>query len=60
MKRIMTLALAVLMIAGCALSFASCSKQDLYFGKSFTPADDQMSVLLALNAKTIDVGVMDR
>jgi polar amino acid transport system substrate-binding protein len=59
MKRILTLALAVLMIAGCALSFASCSKQDLYFGKSFTPADDQMSVLLSLNAKTIDVGVMD-
>ena len=59
MKRILTLARAVLMIAGCVMSFASCSKQDLYFGKSFTPADDQMSVLLALNAKTIDVGVMD-
>ncbi|MBE6701918.1 MAG: transporter substrate-binding domain-containing protein [Ruminococcaceae bacterium] len=59
MKRILTIALAVLMIAGCVLSFASCSKQELYFGKSFTPADDQMGVLLALNAKTIDVGVMD-
>jgi len=59
MKRILTIALAVLMIAGCVLSFASCSNEDLKFGKSFTPAEDQMSVLLALNAKTIDVGVMD-
>ena len=59
MKRILTIALAVLMIAGCVLSFASCSKEDLKFGKSFTPAEDQMSVLMALNAKTIDVGVMD-
>ena len=59
MKRILTLALAVLMIAGCVMSFASCSKQDLYFGKSFTPLDGQMDVLVGLNAKTIDVGVMD-
>ena len=59
MKRILTLALALLMIAGCAFSFASCSKQELYFGKSFTPLDAQMDVLIALNAKTIDVGVMD-
>ena len=59
MKRILTVALAVLMIAGCVLSFASCSKQELYFGKSFTPMEDQTAVLLGLNAKTIDVGVMD-
>ncbi len=60
MKKILTLALAILMVAGCALSFASCSGNDeIYFGKSFTPMDGQMDVLIGLNAKTIDVGVMD-
>ena len=59
MKRIITLALAVLMIAGCALTFASCSKYEMKFGKDFAPQDSQMDVLLALNAKSIDVGVMD-
>ncbi len=29
------------------------------FGKSFSPLDSQMDVLVALNAKTIDVGIMD-
>ena len=60
MKKILTLALAILMIAGCAFSFASCGGIDeLYFGKSFSPLDGQMDVLIGLNAKTIDVGVMD-
>ena len=59
MKRILTIALAVLMIAGCVLSFASCSGENLKFGKSFSPLDSQMDVLTALNAKSIDVGVMD-
>ena len=59
MKRIVTLALAVLMIAGCALSFASCSKYEMKFGKDFSALDTQMDVLLQLNAKSIDVGVMD-
>ncbi len=59
MKRLLTLALAVLMIAGCALTFASCSKYEMKFGKDFAPQSSQMDVLLALNAKSIDVGVMD-
>ena len=61
MKRLLTLALAVLMIAGCAISFASCggSNYDMKFGKDFSPLDSQMDVLLQLNAKSIDVGVMD-
>ncbi len=59
MKKILTLVLAVLMIAGCAVSFASCSGQQLYFGASFSPLDGQMDVLIGLNAKSIDVGVMD-
>lgn len=59
MKKILSMALAVLMIAGCALSFASCQKQELNFGKSFSALDSQMDVLLQLNAESIDVGVMD-
>ena len=59
MKKILVLALALLMMATCAVSFASCSKQELNFGKSFTAIDDQVNVLLQLNAKSIDVGVMD-
>ncbi len=59
MKKLVTLMLAVLMIAGCALSFASCSEYDMKFGKDFAPQNSQMDVLLALNAGSIDVGVMD-
>ena len=59
MKRILTLALAILMVFTSIVSLASCSKQNLNFGKSFTPMDGQMDVLVGLNAKTIDVGVMD-
>ena len=59
MKRILTFVLAVLMIAGCALTFASCSEYEMKFGKDFAPQSSQMDVLLALNAKSIDVGVMD-
>ena len=59
MKKIVTLMLALLMIAGCAFSFTSCQKQELKFGKSFSALDSQMDVLLQLNASSIDVGVMD-
>ena len=59
MKKILALALALLMMATCAFTFASCSKQELNFGKSFTAIDAQVDVLLQLNAKSIDVGVMD-
>ena len=59
MKKILALALALLMMATCVISFASCSKYDMKFGKSFTPIDSQVNVLLQLNSKMIDVGVMD-
>ena len=59
MKRILTLALAVLMIAGCVATLASCSKYEMKFGEDFAPQSSQMDVLLSLNAKSIDVGVMD-
>ena len=59
MKKILALALAVVMLIGCTAAFTSCSDADLKFGKSFSPLDSQMDVLIGLNAKTIDVGVMD-
>ena len=59
MKKLLTLALAILMVVTCVATLASCSKQELNFGKSFKPLDSQMDVLVGLNAKTIDVGVMD-
>ena len=59
MKKILALVLAVLMVATCVVSFASCSKYEMKFGKSFSPIDSQVNVLLQLNSKMIDVGVMD-
>ncbi len=62
MKKIIALVLAVVTIACCALSFTSCNKEEdnnLEFGSEFTPLESQMDVLLKLNAKSIDVGVMD-
>ena len=60
MKKILALALAVLMIAACTLSFASCGKKDeLNFGKEFRALTAQVDVLFQLKNKSIDVGVMD-
>ncbi len=58
MKKIFSLLLVAVMLVACILSFASCG-QKLNFGKKYKPAQDQVSVLFELNAKTIDVGVMD-
>ena len=56
MKKILCLALALVM---CALAFVGCSKSDLKFGKEYRALDAQMDVLVQLNAKSIDVGIMD-
>ena len=56
MKKIICLALALIM---CLFVLASCSKQETKFGKEYRPLSAQMDVLLQLNAKNIDVGVMD-
>ena len=56
MKKIVALTLALLMLV---FALASCSKYEPKFGKSFTPLNSQMDVLLQLNAESIDVGVMD-
>ncbi len=61
MKKIITLVLCVAMLCSACLAFTSCggSKYETKFGKDFSPVNSQMDVLLQLNAKSIDVGVMD-
>lgn len=58
MKKILAIALAMLMLVGAALSFTSCGEK-LQFGKKYTPLSAQMDVLAQLNSKSIDVGIMD-
>ncbi len=59
MKKIISLVLALLMMAGALFTFASCGANDLNFGKEYSPLKAQMDVLLQLNTKSVDVGVMD-
>jgi len=58
MKKILALALALLLLVGATISFTSCGEK-LQFGKKYTPLSAQMDVLAQLNSKSIDVGVMD-
>ena len=60
MKKIISFALVLLMLLGAVGTLSSCgSKQELFFGKEYRALTGQMDVLLQLNAKSIDVGVMD-
>ena len=60
MKKILSLLLAAMMLVGSVFALGSCGdKYELNFGEEFTPLESQMDVLLKLNAKSIDVGVMD-
>ncbi len=56
MKKFLGIALALVM---CVCVLASCSNQELKMGKEYRPLDAQMDVLVQLNAKSVDVGVMD-
>ena len=59
MKKILALILTVATLVTGAFALTSCGdKYDLNFGEEFTPLESQMDVLLKLNAKSIDVGVM--
>ena len=58
MKKILALALALLMLVGASLSFTSCGEK-LQFGKKYSALSAQMDVLAQLNSKSIDVGIMD-
>ena len=60
MKKIISLALAAIILVTSVFALASCGpKYEPKFGKAFSPVNSQMDVLLQLNAKSIDVGVMD-
>jgi len=56
MKKLLCLLLALVM---CTFALVSCGNDDLQFGKEYRALSGQMDVLLQLNAKSIDVGVMD-
>ena len=60
MKKIISLVLVAVILVTSMFALASCGpKYDTNFGKDFSPVSSQMDVLLQLNAKSIDVGVMD-
>ena len=60
MKKIIALTLALLMMVGALFMFAGCGQnKELNFGKEYSPVKSQMDVLLQLNTKSVDVGVMD-
>ncbi len=56
MKKLLTLALALLMALG---ALVACSGDELNFGAEYVAAEAQIDVLTQLNAKSVDVGVMD-
>lgn len=58
MKRILTIALSALLICAALLTLASCGKK-IRFGKEYVAASSMVDVLMQLNAKSIDVGIMD-
>ena len=59
MKKIVSLILALALCLCVMLSFTSCGGEELNFGKEYKAIKSQVDVLLELNAKSIDVGVMD-
>ena len=59
MKKIVSLILALALCLGAMLSLTSCGGEELNFGKEYKAIKSQVDVLLELNAKSIDVGVMD-
>ena len=59
MKKILSLVLALIMMVSAVFVLSSCGQDKLNFGKEYRELSAQMDVLLQLNAKSIDVGVMD-
>lgn len=58
-KRILTIALILVLVLSLGVFLSSCGKQKLLIGKEYIAATNQISVLTELKAKTVDVGVMD-
>lgn len=60
MKRILTLALAVVMMLGCVATFTACSEDDkLNFGKELVPVGSQLDALNGLLKGDADIAVID-
>ena len=60
MKKILSLMLALVICVGSLFALVGCGGPELYFGKEYRDLDSQMDVLLQLNTKSVDVGVMDK
>ncbi len=58
MKKILSLLLVTAMLC-CALCMSACGGDDLNFGKEYIASTKQVDLLFKLNAKQIDVGIMD-
>ena len=59
MKKILCLALALIMTLSAVFVLSSCSKEELLIGKQYNALTGQTDVLVQLNSGSIDVGVMD-
>ncbi len=59
MKKIISVVLLIAIAVLSVFSMTACGGYETKFGKSFTTLTSQVDVLLKLNAKSIDVGVMD-
>lgn len=59
MKKILSLALVLVMLMSTLFIMSSCGKQDMKIGKQYNALTGQTDVLVQLNAGSIDVGVMD-
>ena len=59
MKKILCLALALIMTLSGLFVLSSCSKEDLLIGKQYNALTGRTDVLVQLNSGSIDVGVMD-
>ena len=59
MKKILSLALVLVMLMSSLIVMSSCGKEDMKIGKQYNALTAQTDVLVQLKAGSIDVGVMD-
>ena len=59
MKKTIVTVIAVVLCVVSVVLLASCSGEELNFGKKYVPAKAQIDILTELNSKTADIGVMD-
>ena len=59
MKKILSLALVLIMLMSSLMIMSSCGKEDMKIGKQYNALTAQTDVLVQLKAGSIDVGVMD-